>query len=250
MTHYAAYPDDDLMAVRRRRPVRRASASAWLLRGITTCAALAALALLGNLVFGWANGLGELDGRTTDSSPVTLFIGKQRLSIPANMFRFDNQRNVGPHDHIDLAVHWPEMAGYQPGYRNDYLDTGPDAPIIYVTVRPRDTLTDSAGRLINVYQHFFEEGSIPAPAGLIGHRMSTESGLEGEEVYFEAGSTEPFTTHCTAPDNSGYPASCLTEIHAGDDLSVLIRFRKGMLTNWSGIKSGIRVLLLSFGVTA
>ena len=57
-------------------------------------------------------------------------------------------------------------------------------------------------------------------------------------------------TCCTAPDDSDYPASCITEIHAGTDLSVQIRFRKGMLANWDGIKSGVRVLLLSFGVTA
>jgi len=206
--------------------------------------------MLGNILIGLSSSLEDTDGRSSDTTPVALFIGKQRLVIPANMFRFAAQRNVGPHDRIDLAVRFPEMAGYSKAFRKDFLDTGADAPIVYLTLRTRDTPTDSVGRLINVYQHFFEDGTIKAPQGLIGHRMSEESGLSGEEVFFEAGSTNPFTTHCTAPDATDYPASCLTEIHAGNDLSVQIRFRKGMLSNWDGIKSGVRVLLLSFGVTA
>lgn len=250
MTHYAAYDDESLYRPSR-RPVRRGtSATAWFLRAILTCFLLAGGLMLGNILLGLSSSFDNPDGRSSDTAPVALFIGQQRLVIPANMFRFAAQRNVGPHDRIDLAVHFPEMAGYSKAFRKDFLDTGADAPVVYLTLRTRDTPTDSVGRLINVYQHFFEEGTIAAPPGLVGHRMSEESGLTGEEVYFEAGSTSPFTTHCTAPDDTEYPASCLTEIHAGTDLSVQIRFRKGMLANWDGIKSGVRVLLLSFGVTA
>jgi len=250
VTHYAAFDDESLIRAPRRPARRGTSATAWFLRAIITCFLLAGGIMLGNILIGLSSSLEETDGRSSDTTPVALFIGKQRLVIPANMFRFAAQRNVGPHDRIDLAVHFPEMAGYSKVFRRDFLDTGADAPIVYLTLRTRDTPTDSVGRLINVYQHFFEEGTIKAPPGLIGHRMSEESGLSGEEVFFEAGSTNPFTTHCTAPDATDYPASCLTEIHAGSDLSVQIRFRKGMLSNWDGIKSGVRVLLLSFGVTA
>lgn len=250
MTHYAAYPDESLLRPARRPVRRRAGATAWFLRAIISCFLLAGLLMLANIVVGLSERFDAQDGRSSDPSPVALFIGKERLLVPANMFRFAEQRNVGPLDRIDLAVHFPEMAGYARAYRKDFLDLGPDAPILFLTIRTRDTPTDSVGRLINVYQHFFEEGNLDAPAGLVGHRMAEESGLGGEEVFFEAGSTNPFTAHCTAPDASGYPASCLTEIHAGQDLSVQVRFRKGMLANWAGIKSGVRVLLLSFGVTA
>lgn len=250
MTQYAAYPDDDLLRQPKRRRARRTSTTAWLLRGTTTCLVLAAGLMLANIAMKWTDGLGESSGRDSDPTPMTLFIGHQRLTVPANMFRFAEQRNVGPQQRIDLVVHWPEMSGYAPTFKNDYIDTSASAPLIFLTIKQRDTLTDSTGRLINVYQHFFEDGTIPAPAGLIGHHLSEDSGLSGEEVFFEAGSTEPFTTHCTATDNPGFPASCLTEIHAGEDLSVRIRFRKGLLPNWAGIKSGVRVLLLSFGVTS
>ncbi len=250
MTQYAAYSDESLLRPARRPTRRRTSATAWFLRAVLTTFLLAGGVMLVNVLINLSGNLDSHDGRSTDPAPIALFIGQQRLLIPANMFRFADQRNVGPHDRIDLAVHFPEMAGYTRAFRKDFLDLGADAPIVYLTIRTRDTPTDSVGRLINVYQHFFEEGTIPAPQGLVGHRMSEDSGLSGEEVFFEAGSTTPFTTHCTAPDDSQYPASCLTEIHAGSDLSVQIRFRKGMLANWDGIKSGVRVLLLSFGVTA
>lgn len=88
----------------------------------------------------------------------------------------------------------------------------------------------------------------PGPRGLVGHRLSEDSGLAGEEVYFEAGSTQPFTIHCLADDGSGYPAPCLTELHAGEHLSIQIRFRKGLLEDWAAIKKSSRALLASFGV--
>ncbi len=249
MTHYAAYSDESLLRPVRRPIRRRTSAAAWFLRAVLTTFLLAGGVMLVNILINLSGNLDSRDGRSTDTTPIALFIGRQRLVIPANMLRFADQRNVGPHDRIDLAVHFPEMAGYTRDFRKDFLDLSADAPIVYLTIRTRDTPTDSVGRLINVYQHFFEEGTIPAPDGLVGHRMSEDSGLSGEEVFFEAGSTTPFTTHCTAPDDTEYPASCLTEIHAGNDLSVQIRFRKGLLGDWAGIKSGVRVLLLSFGVT-
>lgn len=251
MVHYAALSDEELLTPRQaphRR--RRTDTVTWLLRGITTCVILGAMVMLAGLMIEWTDGIAQLDGRISDPQPVSVTVGRQRLAIAANMFRFPEQRTAGPHERIDLIVHWPEMAGYRPAYRTDFLDTGNDAPLVFLTIKPQDTVTDSADRLVNVYQHFFAEGTIAAPPGLIGHRMSRESGLEGEEVYFEAGSTTPFTTHCLAPDGSGYPSSCLTEIHAGDGLSVQFRFRKGMLANWDGIRSGVKVLLLSFGITS
>ena len=244
----AAYPDDDLARYVGRRPAKRASASAWSLRITTTCLMIAALMVLADLVLGWTRGIGDVDGRATDPTPIPLFIGSQRLTVPSNMFRFENQRNVGPHEHVELAVHWPTLQGYTADTRDAFLDGSADAPILFVTIKRRDTASDSAGRLANVYRHFFEEGELDAPQGLIGHVLNAESGLGGEEVYFEAGSTDPFTTHCLAPDGSGYPAPCLTEIHAGEGLSVQVRFRKGLLPEWAAIKQGTRALLLSFGI--
>lgn len=205
--------------------------------------------MLINLLIGLSDSFDSRDGRSTDPAPVTLFIGQQRLMIPANMFRFPDQRNVGPHDRIDLAVHFPEMAGYTRAFRKDFLDLGANAPIVYLTIRTRDTPTDSVGRLINVYQHFFAEGTIPAPAGLVGHQMSEESGLSGEEVFFEAGSTNPFTTQFARRPTTANIRPRASPRFTPAPTPVQIRFRKGMLANWDGIKSGVRVLLLSFGVT-
>lgn len=251
MVHSAAYPDDDPSRyAMRRRPARRASSGVWALRITTTCLCIAGAMVIADLALSWSRALVGSAGRTADPTPVTLFVGNTRLSIPANMFRFENERNVGPHDRVELAVHWPTLRGYEPSLHDAFQDASASAPVVYVTIRRRDTATDSAGRLANIYQHFFEPGSLPAPAGLIGHTLSADSGLAGEEVYFEAGATEPFTAHCLVSQGDGVPMPCLSEIHAGSELSVQIRFRKGLLPAWSGIKNGARVLLMSFGATS
>lgn len=249
MAHLSAYPDEGLDQFLGPKPSPRASASGWYLRITTTCLVVAGLMVLGDFALGWTRALGEFDGRTADPTPVTIRIGKERLAIPANMFRFENQRSGDVQDHVELVVRWPTLQGYDAAHRNDFLNGSVDAPLLFLTIHKRDSTSDTAGRLASVYRHFFDEESLPAPEGLVGHRLSVDSGLGGEQVFFEAGSTEPFATHCLPADASGYPAPCLTEIHAGDDISVQLRFRVGMLKNWSGIKSGSRVLLASFGLT-
>lgn len=251
MANTSIYGSDDpsLYAVRR-RPRRRASASTWVLRATTTCLALAGSLILFDLALNGSAMIVGRDGRSADPTPMALFVADTRLTIPANMIRFENQRTVGPHQRVDLAVHWPSLEGYDQSRRAAFLDPSPDAPIVFMTIRVRETATDSAGRLANVYQHFFDGPPIPAPDGLVGHRLSEDSGLAGEEVYFEAGSTDPFTVHCLAEDGSDYPTPCLTELHAGDQLSIQIRFRRGLLDDWRGIKKATRALLASFGVFA
>jgi hypothetical protein len=250
MAHYAAYPDAEADLFTRRRPARRAATSAWSLRVVITCLVCAALLAVGDLALSWSRSLGDGDGRVADPTPIALFVGETRLSVPGNMIRFANQRTVGPHERVELAVHWPTLEGYSQARREAFLDGSADAPVLFLTVRRRETGTDSAGRLASVYQHFLDDEALPAPAGLVGRRLSEDSGLSGEEIYFEAGSTDPFTAHCLAPDASGYPSLCLSEVHAGSDLAVQIRFRKGLIGDWAGIKAATRLLLLRFGVVS
>jgi hypothetical protein len=249
MAHLSAWPDDDRSLYEMRRPARRASSSAWTLRVVITCLLIAGLLAGVDFALSWSRALGDADGRSTDPTPIALFVGEQRLSIPANMVRFANQRGAGPHERVELAVHWPSLEGYSPALRNAFLDGGQDAPVLYLSIRARQTATDSAGRLANVYRHFLDDTALAAPAGLVGRRLTQESGLAGEEVFFEAGSTDPFTAHCLAPDATA-PAICLSETHVGDGLSVQVRFRKGLLRDWADIKSATRLLMMRFGVTA
>jgi hypothetical protein len=180
---------------------------------------------------------------------VSIMVGEQRLTIPANMLRFANQRTPEPQERVELAVHWPSLEGYAPALREAFLDGSADAPVLFLSIRARETATDSAGRLASVYRHFLDDTALDAPPGLVGRKLTQDSGLAGEEVFFEAGSTDPFTAHCLAAD-ADVPAICLTEVHAGRSLSVQVRFRKGLLADWADIKSATRLMLLRFGVTA
>ncbi len=145
MARFAAHADDELAAFTVRRPAKRASATGWWLRVTTTCIVISGLLVLGDIVLGWTRKLGELDGRVSDPTPIAVFVGQSRLMIPANMFRFENQRAVGPQEHVELSVSWPEFGGYSPDRRGAFLDGSADAPILFVTIKRRDTATDSAG---------------------------------------------------------------------------------------------------------
>ncbi|MBH0237001.1 hypothetical protein [Methylobrevis albus] len=238
--------DQSAFEVRRRH--RPADRGGWILRVTTISLCIAGALMVGSYAVKWTRDIVGHGQRATDPTPIAVSINGTRLQIPANMIRFDNQRTDAEQPRIDLGVHWPTLRGYEPGNAAAFVDPTDQAPLLFLTIQRRQAATDSAGRLSSVYQHFFAGDAIAAPDGLVGHLLSEDSGLAGEEVYFEAGSTRPFTVHCLAEDGSGFPMSCLSEIHAGGELSVQLRFRKGLLPHWQSISRSTRALLVSFGV--
>ncbi|ODN70683.1 hypothetical protein A6302_01968 [Methylobrevis pamukkalensis] len=231
-----------------RARVRTYDRASWFFRITATFLLIAAALLVVDFGLRWTSDMFGVNDRSSEPTPVPVDVAGTRLTIPGNMIRYANDRTGEPVNRVDLVVHWPTLGGFTNETARDFADASDTPPFFYLTIQKRESATDSAGRLSSVYQHFFTDRRVPAPAGLVGRELSEDSGLAGEEVYFEAGSTRPFTVHCMHDDGTGFPVTCMTEIHAGGDLSVQLRFRKGLLPQWQELSRGMSALLVSFGV--
>ncbi len=238
--------DQSHFEVRRRRA--QGSDGGWTFRILTFCLMIAGTLLVVDYAIRWSGEFHGENDRSVTPTPIPVDVAGTRLMIPANMIRYEGQRRGEPLGRVDLMVHWPTMTGYSVERRADFADDGDTPPFFALTIQQRQAATDSAGRLSSVYQHFFTDRRVEAPAGLVGRELSEDSGLAGEEVFFEAGSTSPFTVHCMRDDGSGFPTNCMSEFHAGETLSVQLRFRKGLLPHWREITRQTRALLTGFGV--
>lgn len=218
-------------------------------------AAIAAIALAAviALVFGvrtavdaW-QGDAVLSGPSADPTPVELAIGGERLAIPVNMIRSSKVRRGGDVERIDLAVHWPTMHGYSDDLADAFRDGAPLAPIVYATLAVRDTPVDSTGRLDTVYARFFEGTAAAGPNGLVGRQLGKDSGYGGEIVFFDPGSQRPFVTRCPAETTAAdMPATCLRDVNAGRNLSLLYRFDRSLLGDWRALDDAMRRLADGF----
>jgi len=183
-----------------------------------------------------------LTGLTDDPTPVALTVAGESLLIPANMIRSADTRRGGDADRVDLALHWPTLAGYSDAFAAAFKDGSPDAPIVYATIAPRDTALDATARLDQVYSRYFVGGPLAAPAGLTGRRLSDDSGYTGEIVYFLPDGPRPFVARCPSESTTEMPATCLRDINFGENLSLLYRFNRDLLGEWRTLETGFHDL--------
>lgn len=221
------------------------SPGGWLKPAVLT---LLGLAVLGAVAWGinsaienYRDGIAlrGLDGRP---SPVSVALGGERLTIPANMIRFRADRHGGALDRISLLLHWPTLEGFSEDNAQDFKDISPDAPLIYVTLTTRDSDLDATGRLEPVYSRFFEGAVVPGPAGLVGRRMKADSPYAGEIVFFQPRGSAPFVARCVAESTREIPSTCIRDINFGYGLSMLYRFNRARLADWSRLDAGLYAL--------
>lgn len=212
------------------------SLAPWIFIGVVALALVA-----GALVYFRGLQQGALD-LVTDTTPVSLEVAGHRFEVPANMLRSGALRRGGRADTIDLALHWPDLAGYSDATANDFASGDPRAPIVYVTISKQLAPLDATARLDTVYARFFTGKAVAGAAGLVGRTLSPDSGFEGEVIYFFPSAPQPFVARCPATATAEVPATCLRDINIGTDLTILFRFDRNLLAQWQLLEAGIRRL--------
>lgn len=186
-----------------------------------------------------------ISGRVVaDAAPVDVTVGRDRLSIPANMFRFTDQRRGGPQARVDLFLKLPDLTGWHEADADAFNEVGPQSPIVFVALTPREGMRDPAQRFVEVYQRFVEGPAVDGPDGLVGRRLRVGSGYDDETIYVENG-RGPYTARCFA-ETGGAPPTCLMEFWAGRDLVAQARFRKHWLEHWRVIDRALKERVAGF----
>jgi hypothetical protein len=187
-----------------------------------------------------------LSGRGADPTPVVLSVGSESLSVPANMIRSAKARQGGAVERIELAVHWPTLTGYSETLADAFGDSAGTAPIVYLTIMPREMPVDSTGRLETVYARFFVGKAEPGPNGLVGRQLAEDSGYGGEVVYFAPAEARPFVARCLVAAGPDVPATCLRDLNIGRGLSLHYRFNIRLLDDWAALDASMHKLAAGF----
>jgi hypothetical protein len=161
-------------------------------------------------------------------------IGGIELKIPTAFFRNDEDRKEGFADEIELVANLPLGASNH------------EVPI-EVTLLPRSRARPSAILLDGVYLHQFENQQLSGPPGLVGKPLTAADGFEGETVWYDALSADPFVAKCLAPIIADEPTQCLRTVVYGN-VAVVYRFREDVLVNWRQFDRAAEAWLAQMGI--
>ena len=154
-----------------------------------------------------------------DGPPVSKSIAGTTLDIPANWFRYDDQKTGAFAGRIDLQIIAPL------GRRGSLTP-------IDITLTPKSRVRTSAQLLDNVYLHLFRDTQKDGPIGLIGKPLRNTQGYDNETVWYDPLSIDPFVAKCQAPIAPGQPTECLRTIALDDNVAATYVFAAPVLENW------------------
>ncbi|MCR6499518.1 hypothetical protein MUO32_10775 [Shinella sp. CPCC 101442] len=190
--------------------------------------------------------LGEriaLAGHTENAEPVDVIIGQDQIRLPANVIRFEDQRQTGRAERVDLYLTWPEMQGYTNVQRSRFNDGNRPESLIFLNLSQSTMSKDMSGRLEPIYSHLFDGHTELGPAALTLRHLKENTGYGGE-VFFTGTLPDgsPYAVRCMMPTDEAQSTSadCQRDIHIGRDLSVLYRFSSRLLPQWQAMEARVR----------
>lgn len=232
VTHLAKQQQDELPLV----------STAFLTRTAIAIGVLAALTVGISIAGRWLGERMSLAGHTDSTEAIAIGIGEDRITLPANVIRFERQRRSGPAERVDLYATWPEMTGYSKDIRNRFSDISLSSGLLFMQLSQSTMSRDMSGRLEPIYRHLFEGEGQAYDYGLTLHKMRKETGY-GDEVFFTAPrpGKPDYVVRCLLPRvaEESTTGDCQRDIHIGRDLSVLYRFSSAHLSEWQHIDDEI-----------
>lgn len=157
-----------------------------------------------------------------------------------------------------VALEVPETAirsGHQPGSAfADRLDLritlslAEDTAIpLDLTLVPKARARASAALLDSVYlSHFTAEEKRGVP-GLIGKPLKGGDGYDGETVWYDPISIDPFTAKCAPPIAEGYDGDCMQVLVLDSGLSAILGFPEAALKHWRLFDAPLLAVLKDLG---
>ena len=187
-------------------------------------------------------------GHTSATERYEITIDNDRLAVPANMIRKEEQRRSGDAKRLDLYILWPNITGFREHLAAEFNNVDPATnSIVFVSIMPRMTTRDMAGRFDPVYRKVMTGGPLVAGPELLAHKLSAEHGYIAERLVYSAGDAaggNRFVARCQESDAAqGVLAPCETEIHFGKSLTAQIRFPARLLDEWRGLHAALPVYL-------
>jgi hypothetical protein len=172
--------------------------------------------------------------RAAGEPTVTRSLVGRDLAIPQSWFRDGPPPQQGFATEIDLRLMLP------------LGPAGRLAPVA-VTLLPLSQVKPSASLLDGVYLGQFMPNELSGPPGLVGKPLYPHEGFEGETVWYDALSQNPFVAKCSASLDGNGPGQCLRSVALPHGLGAVYAFGADLLPRWKDFDPLMQVALARIG---
>lgn len=170
----------------------------------------------------------------TEQSHYIRNIAGHTLTIPAPWLRFGDRDEPGFVSQVDLRLSLPL------GPKSNSVD-------VDVTLVPKSRARSSASLLDGVYLHQFMPNEVSGAAGLVGKPLYPRDGFEGETVWYDPLSGDPFVAKCIDPVQTKGPAQCLRTVLLPSGIGAIYSFSADALPSWRQFDAAIAEPLKAIG---
>lgn len=201
------------------------------------------LLVIAACMFAYAHQYGDVisrGGHTIDDQPLSISIGLDQLSIPANGIRYAHHRQSGPTENIKLYRHWPSLSGYTDDLKEEFNADSKSSSLVFLTLEPRQMSFDMSGRIEQIYKRFFVGIGIREDFGLVRQGLASDGGFIDEDLYYAADSPYPYAARCVRENSDIATPFCIRDIHLGKNLMLTYRFHKRFLPQWIELDQALR----------
>lgn len=190
-----------------------------------------------------------LGDHSSNPEPLDIAIAGTTLRIPQNIIRRSPQRRAGKQETVDLYFQWPSFKGYTDEDAELFEDVQNLPDLIFATLVEGPPPDSPQRRLDGIYRRFFIKKPWRGPDGLIGQSLDPASGYQAEDVFYaRLNGEEIFVARCLqeqeAAKNNVQP-TCLYDFTLSKNLTVNVRFHRGLLPAWRAIDANIKSRLAS-----
>jgi hypothetical protein len=223
--------------------------SGWLIPvGVfSVTAILSAMVLLFYLAPTPASFIEEHPAPTSRTDPIAISIHGVAFSIPANFILYKSARQGGAKDHVALAALYPEFRGYSDWESQTFAGDSADSPVIYLLIREEPFNITEAERLQRIYRNFISDpAGKPGPFDLTQYGFRDDSGYRNEDLFVGGTTDNPVVLRCDRFSQQVRSPFCIREMRLKRGVAVSYRFKRGLLSNWRQITTGVDELIQSF----
>ena len=191
---------------------------------------------------------GDLPSPAITEEPISIKIANKNFAPPANFTVYPRARRGGERDEVSLYALWPNMTGYSPAQRREFVDDDPQTRRIDITISNRQTTISEVERLESLYlPHTIDKGGSPTPYQLTKFAFAERrvnvptNGYADTELFVGVDSDENIIALFCYKEKSNIPSpECWRVFEYGDQVEVSYRFKRAYLPEWRAIDTKTR----------
>lgn len=191
---------------------------------------------------------GDLPSPAITEEPVSIQIADHIFAPAANYTVYPRARRGGSRDEVSLYALWPNMSGFTPGNRREFVDNDPQTRRIDMVIAKRTMPITEADRLERLYlPNTVDKRGVRTPYQLTKFAFADRranvptNGYGDTELFVGADENdEVIALFCFKERSEIQSPECWRTFEYSDQIEVSYRFKRPFLPEWRAIDEAVR----------